>query len=63
MIGIFRFIPSRRFDLITTENGIKTDLLAAIGWGIYTISGKSSKNPLITTMSNFIFTLPIIFLI
>ena len=61
MIGIFiLFLPE---DLVSSQPkmGLMLMLLAAIGWGIYTISGKSSKNLLITTMSNFIFTLPIIF--
>ena len=61
MIGIvILFLPE---DLVSSQPkmGLMLMLLAAIGWGIYTISGKSSKNPLITTMSNFIFTLPIIF--
>ena len=61
MIGIFiLFLPE---DLVSSQPkmGLMLMLLAAIGWGIYTIGGRSSKNPLITTMSNFIFTLPIIF--
>ena len=60
MIGIFiLFFPE---DLTSTQPiiGLLLMLLAAIGWGIYTISGKSSKNPLKSTMSNFIFTIPII---
>lgn len=60
MIGIIiLFFPK---DLSSTQpiNGLLFMLLAAIGWGIYTISGKSSKNPLKSTMSNFIFTIPII---
>jgi len=60
IIGIFiLFLPE---DLDTTQpiNGLILMLLAAIGWGIYSISGKSSKDPLKTTMSNFIFTIPII---
>ena len=35
-------------------------LMAALGWGIYSVSGTKSKNPLTTTMSNFIFTIPIV---
>ena len=63
MIGIFiLFFPE---DLSSTQPiiGLLLMLLAAIGWGIYTISGKSSKNPLKSTMSNFIFTIPIIIFI
>ena len=35
-------------------------LIAALGWGIYSISGTKSKNPLTSTMSNFVFTIPIV---
>ena len=61
MIGIFILFLPEDLVLSQPQNGLMLMLLAAIGWGIYTISGKSSKDPLITTMSNFIFTLPIIF--
>ena len=61
MIGIFILFLPKDLVLSQPQNGLMLMLLAAIGWGIYTISGKSSKDPLITTMSNFIFTLPIIF--
>ena len=62
MIGIFiLFLPE---DLVSTQpqNGLILMLLSAIGWGIYSLSGKSSNDPLKTTMSNFIFTMPFVML-
>ncbi len=60
MIGIILlFFP---FNLNSSQpmNGIILMLMAALGWGIYSVSGTKSKNPLTTTMSNFIFTIPIV---
>jgi len=60
MIGIILlFFP---FDLNSSQpiNGLILMLIAALGWGIYSINGTKSKNPLTSTMSNFIFTIPIV---
>ena len=60
MIGIILlFFP---FDLNSSQpiNGFILMLIAAFGWGIYSINGIKSKNHLTSTMSNFIFTIPIV---
>ncbi len=60
MIGIILlFFP---FDINSSQpmNGLILMLMAALGWGIYSISGIKSKNPLTSTMSNFVFTIPIV---
>ena len=59
MLIILLFFP---FDINSSQpmNGLILMLMAALGWGIYSISGTKSKNPLTSTMSNFVFTIPIV---
>ena len=60
MLGILiLFFPK---DLIISEqvSGLLLMLLAAFGWGIYSLSGTQSKDPIASTMSNFCFTIPIV---
>ena len=60
MIGIILLFFPFHLNSSQPMNGIILMLMAALGWGIYSVSGTKSKNPLTTTMSNFIFTIPIV---
>ena len=57
-LGIL-FFPSK---LPGTQpiSGMFLMLLAAFGWGIYSLSGKTAIDPIARTMSNFVFTLPLV---
>ena len=60
MLGILiLFFPT---DLVISDQvfGLLLMLLASLGWGMYSISGRQSKDPIASTMSNFIFTIPIV---
>ena len=60
MLGILiLFFPT---DLVLSDQvfGLLLMLLASLGWGMYSLSGRQSKDPIASTMSNFIFTIPIV---
>ena len=63
MLGILiLFFPK---DLVIADQvyGLLLMLLASLGWGIYSLSGRRSKDPIASTMSNFIFTIPTVSLV
>ena len=60
MLGILiLFFPT---DLVISDQvfSLLLMLLASLGWGMYSLSGRQSKDPIASTMSNFIFTIPIV---
>ena len=57
-LGIL-FFPSKLPEA-QPISGMFLMLLAAFGWGIYSLSGKTAIDPIARTMSNFIFTLPLV---
>ena len=59
MFGISLLFFPKEF-LYQPTFGLIFMLLASIGWGIYSISGKEAKNPITSTLSNFLFAIPII---
>ena len=60
LIGIILLFIPKNLEVELSISGIILMLIAAYGWGIYTLSGRYSKDPFISTMSNFIFTIPIV---
>tara|TARA_A100001011_G_C14140099_1_gene769320 strand:+ start:68 stop:949 length:882 start_codon:yes stop_codon:yes gene_type:complete len=60
MLGILILFFPKDLSIAQPTSGVILMILAAVGWGIYSISGKDSKDPIASTMSNFIFTLPIV---
>ena len=60
LIGIILLFIPKNLEVELSISGIILMLIAAYGWGIYTLSGRYSKDPFISTMSNFIFTIPVV---
>lgn len=50
-------------ELNINVRGAGLMILAGVGWGIYSLRGQLVSDPLISTMQNFLFTLPIAVLI
>ena len=60
MLGILILFFPKDLSISQPTSGLLLMLLAAVGWGIYSLSGMQSKDPIVSTMSNFIFTIPFV---